>query len=148
MDTQGPVWTPPEDGLERMRRLGLYPRIPRFGEIRVVGLYDLPFVDELLLLEVIVRRPWWMVNLEDWHPYEPPGWDEQWQIGRPRFYFSEDGTELVGSYLDAPPITSVTRMGLLLDGMDGRVPQPQGKLLKVPDSGPVPERLLRLIWVE
>jgi hypothetical protein len=131
-----------------MAALGLHPRIERFGATRIVGVYDVPFFEDVSVVEVIVRMPWWMVDLSEWWPYQPPAWDDEYGIGRPDFYLSEDGQELIGSYLAPPPIRPTTRFAVVLEAnmsVPGRL---GGRKLRLPDPQPIPERLLRLIWLD
>lgn len=139
-------WEPhSEDGLRELAEMGLHPRAAGFGKIRVVGVYEVPYCDHVEVTEVVVRKPYWMVNLADWGSYEPLGWDPEWGTGLADFYPDEEGRELIGSYLQAPPIRPTTRLVIVTyDGMHS-VPFPRSRM---PHPTPIPERLLRLIWLE
>lgn len=129
---------------------GLWPRVPEFGRVRVIGLYDQPYFEDAQALEVLVHKPAWMVDLHEWHPYEPPGDDEEWQAGRAHFYLSEDGEQLIGSYLHQPPISRYTRMVLLVNVLlvDPEMLTFHRTKRRLPAAKPIPERLLRLISLE
>lgn len=141
-------WQPPSpETIQRMTAPGLYSRIQ--GKDRVLGCYELPYYDEeLFLVEAILYRPWWQIHVDSWPAVTPRGWSEENGVPRADFYFDRRGEELIGSYLHDPPNEPVTRLGQLVDlehlyrnlwpGRGGRIPYPK----------PVPERLLRLIWVE
>jgi hypothetical protein len=139
-----------EDPLERRTRMGLWPSLTGFGRAKIVGAYEVPWFEGVVVVEALVLKPAWMVSAEDWHPYTPFAWDDEWYVARPDFYLSEDGEELIGSYLAQPPITRMTRFALVFyDSM--RVPDAfvvGGRVVRVPDWRPIPERLLRLIWLE
>lgn len=129
-----------------MSALGLYPRVK--GRSRVLGCYELPLIEDWVLVEVVLYRPWWQVHIDKWNGVIPKGWSEENGVPRADFYFDRRGEELLGSYLHDPPNEPVTRLGLLLEapheyrdlwpGRGGRIPRPK----------PIPERLLRLIWLE
>jgi hypothetical protein len=129
-----------------MTALGLLPRIQ--GKDRVLGCYELPLTADWVLIEVILYRPWWRIHVDQWHGVTPRGWSEENGVHLADFYFDRRGEELIGSYLHDPPNEPVTRLGLLVywenlyrnlwPGRGGRIPQ----------AKTVPERLLRLIWLE
>lgn len=49
---------PPGEATKReMARLGLWPRAPDFGRIRVVGVYDVPYFEDFTVVEVLENRP-------------------------------------------------------------------------------------------
>jgi hypothetical protein len=140
-------WEPPSAAhLAWLAERGLYPRAKRFGERKLIGLYAVPLFRDVQILELMVREPWWGIDVDRWWPYQPPGRSEEWEP-LVDFYLSENGEELVGSYLDAPPNLPVTRMALVL--RDGEAPAwTEARRMKMPDVTPIPERLLRLIWID
>jgi hypothetical protein len=138
---------PALSGREWAASVGLYPRIAQFGKIRWVGYYELPFIEDVTVAEFIVRTPWWMIDLHEWWPYIPPGESEEWGKGLADFYLSKDGTELIGSFLQPPPIEQTTRFALVIHRH--RLPElVYQERLREPKEKPIPERLLRLIWIE
>lgn len=148
---EGSGFQPPADPQvhqARLAALGLHPRAEGFGRMRVVGWYEVPLFPEVDVVECIVRAPWWMVRLEEWWPYEPRGWAPEGPgSGLADFYLNDDGTRLIGSYLAPPPIEPTTRFALVL--YEGLPPGPLAAPdIEIPDSTPIPERLLRLIWLE
>src|SRR5687768_6100529 len=66
---------PGEETIREMARLGLWPRASDFGRIRIVGVYEIPYFEDFTVVEVLENRPAWMISLENWWPYVPPGWD-------------------------------------------------------------------------
>ena len=138
---------PGEETIREMARLGLWPRASDFGRVRVVGVYDMPYFEDFTVVEVLENRPAWMISLEDWWPYTPPGWDEEWGVGRPDFYLSEDGEELIGSYLHQPPIGHITRFAIVLRQHEWPLLLDRAGV-PVPKTVPIPDRLLRLIWID
>lgn len=86
------------------------------------------------------------MDFSTWWPYKPPAWDEEWQVGRPHFYFDRRGEELIGSYLSRPRLEPIWRAGLLLFDEPGVLIQDE--MYWIRETTPVPDRLLRLIWVE
>jgi hypothetical protein len=143
-------WQPPNDEtLAEMLRLGMQPPASGFGRIQVVGVYEVPFFnpEEITVVEIIERRPAWMICMSRWWPYSPPGWDDEWAVARPDFYLSEDGQELIGSYLHQPPIGRITRFAIVV--RDYAWPQLlETPRRRIPALTPIPERLLRLIWID
>lgn len=124
-------------------------RDPHFGRVRVLGVYTIPYFPETYLLEALIHQPADFVDFSEWLPYTPPAFDDEWYVGLAHFYFDAAGEELIGSYLARPPLGYPTRAGLLLQGEP-----PNHRLIIdsevfwIQETTPIPERLLRLIWVE
>jgi hypothetical protein len=140
-------WQPPSPKLiQRMTALGLYPGIQ--GKDRVLGCYELPLTENWILIEVILYRPWWRIQLDRWNGVTPRGWSEEHGTPLADFYFDRRGEELIGSYLHDPPNEPVTRLGLLLNAPHEYRDLWHGRGGRIPTEKPIPERLLRLIWLE
>lgn len=78
---------------------------------------------------------------------QPPAWDEEEKTLLADFYLNADGTELIGSYLAAPPIEATTRFLLVTHRY--KIPNLlYDRGIPEPDITPIPERLLRLIWID
>jgi hypothetical protein len=64
-------------------------------------------------------------------------------------FLSADGEELVGTHWDPPYADAPTRFVLVFEGADPSVMWTRNGMLTVEtDAEPIPERLLRLIWLE
>lgn len=132
---------------EYLRLRGMLRRDPRYGQRRILGVYHLPYFPDTLLVEALAfQSPDW-VDFREWFPYQPPADHPEMPIGLAHFYFDADGRELVGSYLSPPPPGPITRAGLLLSAETGGILVGQA-IYPFEEATPIPERLLRLIWVE
>lgn len=78
----------------------------------------------------------------------PDGWSEEHGTSLADFYFDRRGEELIGSYLHDPPNEPVTRVGLLMPRDLVEQSLWPGRGGRIPREKPIPERLLRLIWLE
>ncbi len=140
-------WQPPSpEAIERMKAMGYLPRIK--GRDRVLGCYELPNNEEWVLVEAILYRPWSWIHIDKWLDVIPKGWSDENGVPLADFYFDRRGEELIGSYLHDPPNEPVTRLGLLLRAPHEHRDLWHGRGGRIPREKPIPERLLRLIWVE
>jgi hypothetical protein len=117
--------------------------------VEILGVHSLPSpYDETLLVEVIVSAPSQMFSISD---FEAPSeiQEEERDCGQQEFWLSRDGTRLLGFAWEHPDFPAPTRVAFLLHAC--RVPftlsTPGGKV-HIRRATPIPERLLRLIWVE
>lgn len=133
---------------EHVRLWGIEPRDPYRGRIRVIGAYVLPYFPETSLLEVQIHQSPNRVDFSTWLPYRPPAWDADSGIGLAHFYFDREGRELIGSYLTPPRLEPVFRAGLLLAGLEEHGVLIRDRMHWIRKTTPVPERLLRLTWIE
>jgi hypothetical protein len=123
------------------------------GKARWIGCYELPLYEDVYAFELLIHRPWWRLHVEYWYPqHEPPGWSDEWGCGLADVYLSLDGEELIGSYLAPPPMALSTRL-IVLCRTDAEytafwLASAALKLGREPESQPIPERLLRLIWLD
>jgi hypothetical protein len=114
----------------------------------VIGAYEIPYFPDTYLLEVLIHLAPRQVDFGEWLPYQPPAADQEWGNGLAHFYFDRDGLELTGSYLTGQPMEPYTRAGLLLDGVASHGVLIRHEMHWISETTPIPERLLRLIWVE
>lgn len=131
--------------------------------IQLLGCYEFSDEDLPYLIEVLVTAPWYILEegLENVQFYLTPGWDEPPARIHPQFILDRAGETLIGSYLHRLPALpprrrthedylkqSSTRFAALLPPeVYGHLLTPLG-IIPLPDPEPIPERLLRLIWVE
>ena len=142
------------------------PEGPAPARARIIGAYDLPHTDEFFLVEAIIPSNPTRIDMQMFPGYTPAGWDGRIQIACPEFYLSEDGERLVGSYLGGQPEDweafwdsggyrtrpgQCCRFAFFVNVNDiwfaDEIRTPWGRL-RMPDTTPIPERLLRLIWSE
>jgi hypothetical protein len=132
---------------------------------RVIGVCGIPYCPDLYAVEVMVPSPPHAVDFTQFWPYRPPAWDTVWDAGSAHFYLSEDGEELIGSYLGRKAYddeddkiygldffrrsrSGTTRAVLLMDDVYPDFQTCWGRLRLPRLVTALPERLLRLIWVE
>ena len=137
----------------------------RRRRLRVVGAYELPDRDDVFLIEAIIPAAPHDADMAQFAPYRPRGWDSDWEVGWADFYLSDDGEQLIGSYLEferpehardpsvmaklqrSLRLPASTRVAFLMDGLPDAFYTCWG-VARLPEVTPVPERLLRLIWLE
>lgn len=138
--------------------------------IRLVGHYFLGEESSLYVVELVINAPWYALystcanmacSRSQLTLYTTPDWDNPPEPISPQFILDARGEKLIGSYLhDLPfePLTSRTPQGytrptvfrfasFLPENYCGGLLTPIG-ILPLPDPEPIPERLLRLIWIE
>ena len=131
--------------------------------IRVVGSYYLSEEHSAILIEMIMDAPWYVMrDFAEFSFYAMPAWGGPPVLVRPQFFFNSTGEELVGSYLHLLPELEEPerpvdkyrrqvrmRFAFFVDDPDwgGGLHCRLGPLPE-PDWEPIPERLLRLIWLE
>ncbi len=116
--------------------------------VRVMGVHSLPYVRDTLLVEVMVNLPSQEVSAADFNaPSNIQEWSED--CGQYEFWLNQDGSELIGYWLDPPVQPAPTRFAFLLYGcpVPFTLTTPAGKV-RIHRSTPVPPRLLHLIWIE
>jgi hypothetical protein len=119
------------------------------GWVRILGVYRLPLFPESLLVEAIEDRPADRICAFSYgfpSRYSEVGDDSD----QCEFHLSPDGETLLGFGDDAPRGPGPVRFAFLIHGCDGvpfTLDTPHGKV-RIQRATPVPERLLRLIWIE
>jgi hypothetical protein len=129
--------------------------------LQLLGCY---YVDEdqgPQLIEVMVEAPWYLMNdPQSFRLYTAPQADEPPAAIRPQFILDPHGEALIGSYLhpwrpEAPPRTRAGYFKLVRFRFAAFWPETGADTLLTPyglltemDWEPIPERLLRLVWLE
>lgn len=150
----------------RRKPLGEVVRKPRTltdGRItlRLLGTYYLSDEDSLTLMEVLVEGPYYLLrDLRAFRLYTMPEWDEAPEPIRPQFILDPTGERLIGSYLHSWPVEETPRTpagyrrrvafrfaAFIPNLFRGCVMTPLGPLVEL-EPEPLPERLLRLIWLD
>jgi hypothetical protein len=96
-------------------------------------------------------------------PYRPAFWSNDFEIGGADFYLTEDGEELLSSYLHGLPLEELyvddtcerykprrqawTRFVIIASNCPYKFFTPWGNL-PVPEPEPAPQRIPRLIWID
>jgi len=129
---------------------------------RIIGAYSIPFYPSVIAVEVLIPAPAHLVDTAHFAPYRPVVDDHEIGIGVADFYLSDDGERLLCCYLQALPVPldddearpgsnwrSRCRIILLLTTWEcpDAFFTPWGKL-RMPKITPLPDRLLRLIWID
>jgi len=129
--------------------------------LRLLGVYYLSDEDSHPLIEVLIQGPWYRLReFKDLRLYTMPGWSDPPTPIHPQFFLDPLGEQLIGSYLHPPPTEDwpesppayrreVTyRFASFWPELAyGALLTPLGLLPEI-DWEPIPERLLRLIWLD
>jgi hypothetical protein len=129
--------------------------------LRLLGVYYLSEEDPYPLIEVLIQGPWYRLReFDEFRLYTTPDWSDPPAAIRPQFFLDPTGEQLIGSYLNPPAAEDwpqspaayrrqVTyRFASFWPELTyGALLTPLG-LLPEMEWEPIPERLLRLIWLD
>lgn len=150
----------------RRKPLGQVVRKPRTltdgsMTLRLLGTYYLSDEDSRTLIEVMVQGPWYLLRaFKEFRLYTMANWSDPPTPIRPQFFLDPLGEQLIGSYLhpwrpEATPRTPAGYRRRVTYRFAAFLPELNGGSLVTPlgvlpelDPEPIPERLLRLIWLE
>jgi hypothetical protein len=128
--------------------------------ITLIGFYELHEEDWHHLVEILITGPRYVLYpLADLEFYTQPYWDEPPIPVRPHFILDPSGETLIGSYLHPWKKEEETTMENVRQRVTfrfvshypemamGHLMTPLGTLM-LNECEPIPERLLRLIWLD
>jgi hypothetical protein len=130
-------------------------------KLRLLGTYYFSDEASFTLMEFLVEGPDYLLSdLETFRLYTMPDWDQAPEPIRPQFILDPTGERLLGSYLhpllvEEPPSTpagyrrrvTFRFASFIPELFCGYIMTPLGPLIEL-EPEPIPERLLRLIWLD